>query len=134
MPTRPIRHLSRKQQTQKQGNDRRRGIMICASLSVFLALTILGASYAARLPDKHADYATFLAQSSALRSSPILFVPVEGNVCRKRLIDNKTWKIKDGGTVVCDEAVSWNTSAPNQKYFVAVRVDAIRAGFRAPVP
>ena len=109
--------------------------MTCAALSVFLALTIFGTSYAAKMtPKGQAAYAAFLAQANELRSGAILFVPVEGNVCRRRLINNKTWQIQDGGEVVCDEAVSWNATSPNQKYFVAVRVDAIRAGFHTTNP
>ena len=73
----------------------------------------------------------YLDAAGALRSGPILFVPIEGNVCRRRVIDNETWRIRDDGFVECDEAVTWNSGAENQKYFVAVRVDAIRAGFKA---
>jgi hypothetical protein len=135
MPTRAKTAHRRTPARPPQDGDRRRGIVVCASLSAFLALTIFGASFAAKItPQSHAAYAAFLAEARALRSGAILFVPVEGNVCRRRLIDNETWQIKDGGEVVCNEAVSWNANAPNQKYFVAVRVGAIRAGFRADNP
>jgi hypothetical protein len=134
MPARPKRVRLRTPATP-QDSDRRRGIVVCASLSVFLALTIFAASFAAQVsPQSHAAYAAFLSEASALRSGTILFVPVEGNVCRRRLIDNETWQIKDGGDVICNEAVSWNAHARTQKYFVAVRVDAIRSGFRADNP
>lgn len=135
MPTRSKSVRQRTPARVPQDRDRHRGIVVCASLSVFLALTIFGASFAAKItPQSHAAYAAFLAEARALRSGAILFVPVEGNVCRRRLIDNETWHIKDGGEVVCNEAVSWNATAPNKKYFVAVRVDAIRAGFHAANP
>lgn len=64
------------------------------------------------------------------RSGSILFVPDEGNLCRKRVIDNKTWFIHDKGYVTCDEAVSWNATtvqAPRQSS--VSRVEAIRNGF-----
>ena len=73
----------------------------------------------------------YMAPAGSMQSGAILFVPLEGNVCRKRSIDNETWRMRDDGHVVCDEAVTWNSGAENQKYFVAVRVDAIRAGFKA---
>jgi hypothetical protein len=63
-----------------------------------------------------------------LTTGSILFVPQEGNLCRQRLIDNKTWQMRDKGYVVCDEAVSWNANA-QPPYSSATRVDAIRSGF-----
>ena len=72
----------------------------------------------------------FVPGPGELQSGAILFVPIEGNVCRRRAIDNETWRLRDDGFVTCDEAVTWNSGASNQKYFVAVRVDQIRAGFK----
>jgi hypothetical protein len=64
-----------------------------------------------------------------LTTGSILFVPMEGNVCRERLIDNKTWRMRDKGYVVCDEAVSWNAHTKGPSYSPTSRVDAIRSGF-----
>ena len=64
-----------------------------------------------------------------LATGSILFVPNAGNICRKRLIDNKTWFMRDKGYVVCDEAVSWNANITSQRYTPTTRVDAIRGGF-----
>ncbi len=64
-----------------------------------------------------------------LTTGSILFVPMEGNLCRKRLIDNKTWFMRDKGYVICDEAVSWNANIQAQPYSAVTRVDAIRNGF-----
>jgi hypothetical protein len=64
-----------------------------------------------------------------LATGSILFVPLEGNLCRKRLIDNKTWMMRDKGYVICDEAVSWNANIQGQPYSPLSRVDAIRNGF-----
>jgi hypothetical protein len=65
-----------------------------------------------------------------LTTGSILFVPLQGNICRKRLIDNKTWLMRDKGYVVCDEAVSWNANTiPTTSYSPLARVDAIRNGF-----
>ena len=113
--------------------DRRRGLITCACLSAILAAAIIAGGTVAKIsgasssnPGREMAYA-----AGALRSGPILFVPIEGNVCRRRTIDNETWRIRDDGFIECDEAVTWNSSAENQKYFVTVRVDAIRAGFKA---
>jgi hypothetical protein len=65
-----------------------------------------------------------------LTTGTVLFVPLQGNVCRKKIIDNKTWLMRDKGYVVCDEAVSWNANtAPTTTYSPLARVDAIRSGF-----
>ena len=64
-----------------------------------------------------------------LATGSILFVPQEGNICRKRLIDNKTWLMTDKGYVICDEAVSWNASMASPTVSPLTRVDAIRSGF-----
>ena len=64
-----------------------------------------------------------------LTTGTILFVPLQGNVCRKRLIDNKTWLMHDKGYVTCDEAVSWNAGSQGVSYSPTSRVDAIRGGF-----
>jgi hypothetical protein len=65
-----------------------------------------------------------------LATGSVLFVPLQGNICRERLIDNKTWLMRDKGNVVCDEAVSWNANTiPTTTYSPSARVDAIRSGF-----
>lgn len=64
-----------------------------------------------------------------LSTGSILFVPHQGNICRKRLIDNKTWRMHDKGYVICDEAVSWNANTVGTPYTAMSRVDAIRGGF-----
>jgi hypothetical protein len=64
-----------------------------------------------------------------LTTGSILFVPMEGNLCRKCLIDNKTWLMRDKGYVTCDEAVSWNANIQARPYSATTRVGAIRDGF-----
>lgn len=64
-----------------------------------------------------------------LTTGSILFVPHQGNICRQRLIDNKTWLMRDKGYVICDEAVSWNANTQGQPYSQVSRFDAIRGGF-----
>lgn len=110
--------------------DRRRGVVACVVLSAVLAAGILAGGYAARPAPPESATATALSRSQELRYGAILYVPIEGNVCRIRLLDNASWLTRAGGTVVCDDAVSWNSGLEGQKYFVAVRMESIRAGFR----
>ncbi len=115
--------------------DRRRGIITCACLSAILAAAIVAGGAATKTSGSAGANVTremaYMGPAGELQSGAILFVPIEGNICRRRMIDNGTWRIRDDGYVACDEAVSWNSGAQSQKYFVAVRVDAIRAGFKA---
>ena len=104
--------------------------MACVVLSAVLAAGILAGGYAARPKPTDKAAAAALSRSQELRHGAILYVPVEGNVCRIRLIDNASWLTREGGTLICDDAVSWNSGVEGQKYFVAVRMESIRAGFR----
>jgi hypothetical protein len=71
-----------------------------------------------------------LATGAALVTSEVLFVPEHGNICRRRLIDNTNWTLRDGGAVECDEAASWNVSIPTREQNVERRIGAIRSGFQ----
>lgn len=64
------------------------------------------------------------------RRAAVLFVPLRGNVCRRRVIDNETWLIADAGYVTCDEAVTWNSHYPDVKFQFAERMEQLRSGFR----
>lgn len=63
-----------------------------------------------------------------LATGSIIFVPILGNTCRKKLIDNATWRIRDEGPVNCREALAGGTHG-NQPGWSASRVDIIRNGF-----
>jgi hypothetical protein len=65
------------------------------------------------------------------RSATVLFVPLEGNVCRKRIIDNLTWLIADAGYAACDEAVTWNAHYPDAGQQLVGRLEQMRTSFRA---
>jgi hypothetical protein len=113
--------------------DRRRVIITCAGLFAMLAVAIvLGGHHAAKTAGPSgANPKGETASAGERHAGSVLFVPVQGNVCRKRVIDNATWRLRDDGYVTCDEAVTWNSEAQNQKYSVTERVDQIRAGFKA---
>jgi hypothetical protein len=58
----------------------------------------------------------------------IIFVPFAGNNCRKKLIDNATWRISDGGPIDCRTALAQGANG-NESGFSTSRVDIIRNGF-----
>lgn len=65
----------------------------------------------------------------SLSSGPIIFVPVLGNSCRKKLIDNATWQIRDDGVVVDCRVALARGAHGNQLGWSTSRVDIIRNGF-----
>jgi hypothetical protein len=126
--------------------DRKRALWAGAVIFLICAGSLYMASHVVRSSDQlrsanrtgQIDGAGRQASSSGtgesgeeyLTTGSVLFVPLQGNVCRKRLIDNKTWLMRDMGYVVCDDAVSWNANMiPTTSYSPLARVDAIRNGF-----
>ena len=63
-----------------------------------------------------------------LATGSIIFVPILGNTCRKRLIDNATWQIRDYGPVDCRAALARGAHG-NELGWSTSRVDVIRHGF-----
>jgi hypothetical protein len=63
-----------------------------------------------------------------LATGSIIFVPILGNTCRKKLIDNATWQIRDSGPVDCRAALARGAHG-NQLGWSASRVDLVRNGF-----
>lgn len=79
----------------------------------------------------NADALVMAEAEKERRRAAVLFVPLKGNVCRRRVIDNETWLIADAGFVTCDEAVTWNSHYPDVKFQFAERIEQMRSGFRA---
>ena len=63
-----------------------------------------------------------------LATGSIIFVPILGNTCRKKLIDNATWQIRDNGLLDCRTALARGAHG-NQLGWSTSRVDVIRNGF-----
>lgn len=61
-----------------------------------------------------------------LSTGSVIFVPILGNMCRKKVIDNATWRIRDIGPVECRTALG---QGGNQSGWSTSRVDIIRNGF-----
>src|SRR5690606_37524000 len=82
----------------------------------------------------NADALAMTAAEKERRRAAVLFVPMKGNVCRRRVIDNETWLIADAGFVTCDEAVTWNSHYPDVRFQFAERIEQLRSGFRVNSP
>ncbi len=118
--------------------DLNRGLIVVASLAALLGVILAGGygvhSQIAAANDRTVRQYWQLAAATReeLREGAVLFVPIGGNVCRRRYIDNVTWTLRDGGEVECDREVSWNATVPElQPYQVGMRMDAVRNTFRA---
>lgn len=130
---RPVR-FPRPQPRSREG---RRGFAAAAILATFL-LGLAGGGYRLR-QQMDSDHATLAAAklaaiaetAGALRVGPIIFMPTHGDACRRRLIDNATGKISDGGVVPCGDSGLWNQEAAQAQYNVGLRIDIMRASFRA---
>jgi hypothetical protein len=70
----------------------------------------------------------FTQADDELATGSVIFVPVLGNDCRKKLIDNATWYIRDSGPVDCRAALARGAHA-NESGWSTSRVDIIRNGF-----
>ena len=110
-------------------------MQVCACLlALFAALAGTGLAWTSLHEPKAAAAASQGAAPSEaeLRSGAILFVPTRGNVCGRRVIDNGTGGTREAGRVVCDEAVSWNSTIQGPSpHGTDTRVNALRNGFRA---
>jgi hypothetical protein len=106
-------------------------------IQLFFALSCLGCAIAFYLfvqtapseRDRHAAVIRNEQSDDDLRTGSIIFVPILGNDCHRKEIDNETWTIRDVGPVACNEALA-HSSETDHKVWSASRMDAIRDGFR----
>jgi hypothetical protein len=103
-----------------------RAVLACLILAgVFALATYMGSG------DSQATRTASLRQAPGddeLTTGSIVFVPILGNRCRRRLIDNATWLMRDDGEVDCSTALTESTAGRTR--WSAARVDIIRRGFR----
>ncbi len=109
--------------------DDRRALAFCL---IFGVIAVVGLSTVFRNAPSSAVRTAAVAHAAHadddLTTGSIIFVPILGNVCRKRLIDNATWQIRDNGIVDCRTALTQNTHGRRMGWSGA-RVDVIRHGF-----
>jgi hypothetical protein len=118
----------------RSGREAQRTIIaVCALGSLVAAAYTLGAG--GQTPSMR--QAAFTAYSEAseddLTTGSIVFVPVLGNACRKNLIDNRTWRVWEGGTVPCDQALAKSRQLRSGSGAMT-RLDVIRESFRRSSP
>jgi hypothetical protein len=108
--------------------DNRRALGICLCFGAIVVIS-LGAVFphapTAIWRGVFAGSATIKAEDD-LSTGTIVIVPILGNVCRKRLIDNATWRIRDIGFVSCRTALNPRVQ---ESGWSGSRVDIIRHGF-----
>jgi hypothetical protein len=65
-------------------------------------------------------------KSEDFATGAVVFVPVLGEECRQKTIDNRTWEIQDQGTAPCKDALAASTGRRSG----GSRMDIIRDSFR----
>lgn len=123
-------HGKSKRQTMRgsRRRDNRRALAICL---LFGAIAVFGLGTIIRnTPSSGTRIASATSAHGGddLTTGSIVFVPIFGNDCRRRLIDNATWQIRDNGVVDCNAALIQNTQG-RRIGWSAARVDVVRQGF-----
>ena len=67
-------------------------------------------------------------RASTLAKGSIYITSPDSQMCEYRQIDNNTWRIRNGGTVLCDQTGSLSLQQPERNTMPA-RIDAIRDSF-----
>jgi hypothetical protein len=108
------------------GRDNRRALALCL---LFGAAATVGLGTVIRYtPSTGVRTAAGGHGDDGLTTGSIIFVPILGNTCRKKLIDNATWQIRDDGLVDCRAALAQGPHG-NESGWSTSRVDVIRNGF-----
>jgi hypothetical protein len=113
--------------TPSRRRDNRNAILACGLvgiLSIALLVAIIVESPEWFAPTPRAN------MGAELRTASVLLVPATGDVCRQRVIDNATWRIKDQGPVDCEQALAKLDNAQTNGRGSGSRVDIIREAFR----
>jgi hypothetical protein len=107
--------------------ERQRAVLACA---ILIAIVFIALGFHARSGQPLRAPVT---TDDDLTTGSIVFVPIRGNRCRSRLIDNATWRIRDNGYVDCRAALLQNADLPRVNWSTA-RTHAIQQGFVARAP
>lgn len=129
---RPSKVVHREARQKYSRRERRIGLVLTGLFGFVFAG---GFSWTASVQWQNWSDAEALAMSAVekeRRRAAVLFVPLKGNICRRRVIDNQTWLIADAGFVTCDEAVTWNSHYPEARLQFAERFEQLKSGFRNP--
>lgn len=67
-------------------------------------------------------------RAATLTKGAIYIATPDAQTCEYRQIDNRTWRIRSAGTVLCEQTGSFSTEQPERNAMPA-RLDAIRDSF-----
>jgi hypothetical protein len=117
-------------------DHRRQTVFVCLCLGTLLGLgTYWSSNSLLKITTRPASGAGTAQRTvnsdDDLKTGSILFVPAFGDQCRRRIIDNTTWRMFDNGVVDCDAALIEVRSRSSGSYWSSARVDVIRNGFRS---
>jgi hypothetical protein len=135
LAARPTSKIARKPKGWHR--EKRRGAIAAVVTVTFILLASLsGYGLHAHMKQSAAriaahDLKVALETGAALQKGEVLFVPQDGNVCRRRVIDNASWTLRDAGEIPCDDEVFWNSNLPEREHKVERRLDAIRNMFQS---
>lgn len=98
---------------------------------VFALAYVIGSAWQAPSMRETA-FARTQQSDDELTTGSIVFVPVLGNNCRLNTIDNRTWEVREEGTMHCRDAfaTSPHRRAGNSSGAGPTRLDIIRDSFR----
>ena len=77
--------------------------------------------------DNHSSTPPIEVRASALAKGSIYITSPDSPICEYRQIDNNTWRIRGGGSVLCDQAEALSLQQPRNT--MPARIDAIRDSF-----
>ncbi len=113
--------------SQRRRRGKRRNMVVGGLFVAFFATIALGVLYRTA-PSDPIRTAVSINADDDLTTGSIVFVPVLGNRCRNRLIDNATWRIRDNGFVDCRAALAQSANVRRLQWS-SPRIDVIRDGF-----
>jgi hypothetical protein len=101
---------------------------VVLAFGFIIAMGILAGSFATG--SRWMGSRTQTSTETGLSTGSVLIVSQVGNLCRERVIDNDTWRIRDGAAVDCKEALAKMGDMGHNSRWSGSRVDVIREGFR----
>jgi hypothetical protein len=101
-------------------------MLVCVLLSALIGLALIIGTASLRPTPVASPQAA--SPDKGFSTGSMVFMPAQGNRCRKRIIDNATWRIQDGGEVDCATALAPKGN-PGARWPTS-RVDVIRESFR----
>jgi len=117
---------ARKPSAARLAGDVRRAFLACGFLLVVCVSAVAIASWASLSPASRSHPTS----EADLSTGSMLVVSPTGKLCRERIIDNNTWRIRNNGWVDCEEALAKAANSAAESRSPGSRLDIIRQSFR----